>query len=402
MKKILLSLFIIISFFSAGSVSAANDTQMYGWSWSDTTGWIRLNSCAGYDQVSNTNTGCSSGGQYAVTINTDTGAMSGYGWSSNLGWIAFSPSSCGAAPTATAVKDAGGVITSYRLTGIAHIVSMVSAPWNISKYSGGYNGCVYLDSASMPSNPCNISFGVNFLGIPVGNPTSYDGGGFAWGAGGSSSAGANCANAGNTSSAWGGLSWIRFDGIFSNSKAKIISQNLSPEVTLSLDGVFNTSCSDSSTVTLRWTAKNATSCKWTAGPGTGTAVAVLANGALSAGVTTFTVGRTTGVNFALECKNSTGTVSTTKTKAATVLAGQCSQCSDGIDNDGIGGADAADVACHFSDEGQAKKRCKLTDPYRPEFSPESQTNCTGSSVCQVGDPGYPACKNRAIPKIIEN
>jgi hypothetical protein len=374
---------------------------MYGWSWSDTTGWIRLNSCAGYDEATSANTGCSTGGQYAVTLDETTGNMAGYAWSSNLGWISFGSNSCGTTPRAVAVTSAGGIVSKYNLTGAAQVVSFSGSN---SSQNGGWNGCIYLDSSSMPSNPCNSVFGVSFIGTPVSAPTSYDGGGFAWGAGGLANASNNCAAAANIANAWGGLSWIRFDGIMSSSRSRITPRSNTPEVTLAQAGVFNGQCNENTTVTLRWTAKNSVSCKWTAGPGAGTStgITLLPNGALSTGTATFTVGKNTGTNFALECKNATNPLPVTGTKTVTTLAGICPECSDDADNDGNGQKDEGDLSCHYEDAGNTNQRCKMTDRYHPEGGPESQSNCVNTGVCLPTDPGYPACKNRGIPKVIEN
>lgn len=64
-----------------------------GWAWSSNIGWISFN-CG--------NTGsCSASNNYKVSIDFDTGLLSGYAWSSNIGWISFNQTDlvgCPAAP----------------------------------------------------------------------------------------------------------------------------------------------------------------------------------------------------------------------------------------------------------------------------------------------------------------
>lgn len=60
--------------------------DLSGWAWSSNIGWISFNS---------SDTGAS-GGPYAVNISTTTlspsiGKFTGYAWSSNVGWISFNP-----------------------------------------------------------------------------------------------------------------------------------------------------------------------------------------------------------------------------------------------------------------------------------------------------------------------
>lgn len=54
--------------------------DLTGWAWSSNIGWISFNS------INSSGASCAS---YCVQINTSTGAMTGYAWSSNIGWIKF-------------------------------------------------------------------------------------------------------------------------------------------------------------------------------------------------------------------------------------------------------------------------------------------------------------------------
>lgn len=68
---------------SSEKVLAASSDNVMGWAWADPIGWISLNDL---------NAG-SGGGTYGVNVDLATGAMNGFGWSENAGWICFG-SSC--------------------------------------------------------------------------------------------------------------------------------------------------------------------------------------------------------------------------------------------------------------------------------------------------------------------
>jgi hypothetical protein len=67
---------------SAPVIAAASDNVL-GWAWTDPIGWISLNDL---------NAG-SGGGTYGVNVDLSTGAMNGFAWSENAGWVCFG-SSC--------------------------------------------------------------------------------------------------------------------------------------------------------------------------------------------------------------------------------------------------------------------------------------------------------------------
>jgi hypothetical protein len=51
--------------------------SIINWGWSDNIGWISMQG---------------SSPDYVVSLNTTTGALTGYAWSDNIGWIKFDPS----------------------------------------------------------------------------------------------------------------------------------------------------------------------------------------------------------------------------------------------------------------------------------------------------------------------
>ena len=72
-------LFISLLFLLPAAVSAGEDHNMSGYAWSSNIGWISFN-CTNDDTCSTVN--------YGVHKDED-GTIVGYAWSSNIGWIRF-------------------------------------------------------------------------------------------------------------------------------------------------------------------------------------------------------------------------------------------------------------------------------------------------------------------------
>ncbi len=89
------------------------DGEMTGWGWTDTFGWVSLNCINVYagENDAHLTRHCLSEGysDYAVELNAATGVMDGFAWSTNVGWIDFSPTvgaaSIGSLPTVTGGDD---------------------------------------------------------------------------------------------------------------------------------------------------------------------------------------------------------------------------------------------------------------------------------------------------------
>ncbi|MEO5927920.1 MAG: hypothetical protein ABIO72_04325 [Patescibacteria group bacterium] len=80
-----LAIAVATAFFSTPSspwAYAASSDNILGWAWADPIGWISLN---------DTNPG-SGGGTYGVNVDPSTGAMNGFAWSENAGWVCFGTS----------------------------------------------------------------------------------------------------------------------------------------------------------------------------------------------------------------------------------------------------------------------------------------------------------------------
>ena len=70
---------------SQGVVVGAS--YLAGFAWSENTGWINFGDGSPANLVSYANT---TGADFGVNLNTDTGALAGLAWGENIGWINFS------------------------------------------------------------------------------------------------------------------------------------------------------------------------------------------------------------------------------------------------------------------------------------------------------------------------
>ena len=132
-----------------------------GYLWSSTVGWISLN-CNQGSATGGNDCGISS---YSVNVTpnsaTKTGLFSGYAWSPNIGWVSFNPldvSSCGAgaasstSPGAQAKIDfSTGTSTSGQLSGWARALSGDSTTWDgcISLRGSGYGATATASSSNI-------------------------------------------------------------------------------------------------------------------------------------------------------------------------------------------------------------------------------------------------------------
>jgi len=63
--------------------AALDETELYGYAWSDTIGWISFNNCP------TEGSGNCGAIDYSVNVDNNTGLISGHAWSENIGWIKF-------------------------------------------------------------------------------------------------------------------------------------------------------------------------------------------------------------------------------------------------------------------------------------------------------------------------
>lgn len=111
MRHIILKVFFIVLLLFPFLTHAGAEHNMSGWAWSSNIGWVSFNS---------TNTGGTV--NYGVNKNAD-GTLSGYAWSSNVGWVQFGglsgfPSSSGNGTTFDNAKMSGN-----NLVGWARVLS---------------------------------------------------------------------------------------------------------------------------------------------------------------------------------------------------------------------------------------------------------------------------------------
>ena len=118
----ILALFIIVGslFFIEPKVKASSSaSQLSGWAWSDTIGWISMNCVDGGPTANDI---CSNH-PYGVNYDTNTGDVSGYAWSDHVGWIKFGglsgwPTNGGTSPSNSQINQSG------KMLGWAKVLSM--------------------------------------------------------------------------------------------------------------------------------------------------------------------------------------------------------------------------------------------------------------------------------------
>ncbi len=124
-------------------------TPLSGWAWSSNIGWLSFNS---------NDSGAGGGAAYNVTVSTSTAGCSmteacfgGYAWSPNIGWVSFEPDDISAAPSCGLAATAD--LTTGTVSGFARAYSGIGA-------ANGWDGCIALSGTILPS-PWNSS--TNFL-----------------------------------------------------------------------------------------------------------------------------------------------------------------------------------------------------------------------------------------------
>jgi hypothetical protein len=141
MKKYLIiaSSLVIIGLIvvGVGSSKVKADTTsnlLSGWAWSSNIGWINFSGTAS-DNVST----------YGVSVDNTSGLFSGYAWSSNIGWISFYPNDCGSQPV---VNLHSGAVTGWALALAG------------DGRTDGWNGCIELSGPEHTSPDSSGNQGV--------------------------------------------------------------------------------------------------------------------------------------------------------------------------------------------------------------------------------------------------
>ncbi len=147
---------VIIGFVVAKAQTSPLDVS--GWAWSSNIGWVSFNS---------TDSGAG-GGPYKVTFNTD-GTLTGYAWSPNIGWISFNGSDVSGCSDATPAHVSGGSVYGWAraLAG--------------SGRTDGWDGCIELSGKNHDTGDLYGNGGVTYNssnGLFTSNGLFN---GFAWG-----------------------------------------------------------------------------------------------------------------------------------------------------------------------------------------------------------------------------
>jgi len=121
-----------------------------GWAWSENIGWVSF-SCENCDSDSNgyVDSGACGGDNsstfsidYGVDMDINSGVLSGYAWSENIGWVSFNYSETGAPPGSPDYSSSGYIArtstSTFEASGWARALAASST------YSGGWKGWIKL------------------------------------------------------------------------------------------------------------------------------------------------------------------------------------------------------------------------------------------------------------------
>ena len=160
-------------------------SPLTGWAWSSNIGWISFSSL---------NPGAGGGAAYGVQVDLNTGRMSGYAWSSNIGWIQFG--GLNRTPPSGSSGNAMVNLTSGAVTGWARACAGTlnndpnqNLPGNCSTMNprtDGWDGWIEL-SGTNHSSPNTVGYqgtstqGVTMAMVANGSVTKGMFSGYAWG-----------------------------------------------------------------------------------------------------------------------------------------------------------------------------------------------------------------------------
>lgn len=155
----LLSTFVLVILGIANASITHADTganPLTGWAWSSNIGWLSFNS-----------TGLG-GTAYNVYVD-DQGNFGGYAWSPNIGWVSFNQSDLNASAPCPGATPAHVGTSTGQVTGWARAIAGIGR-------SDGWDGCVELSGTNNhPTGYADGSQGVTYI------PSSKQFVGFAWG-----------------------------------------------------------------------------------------------------------------------------------------------------------------------------------------------------------------------------
>lgn len=180
LKKSILFLCLVavvaILFFVFTTPSYGAPQELSGWGWSSNIGWVSF---------SKQSVTSPSGPQFGVSLDDTSGDITGYAWSDSVGWLSFNPSDL--APCTLLPEDQGSKqarVLNMAGGGTREVVGWARFLTGNTAQAGGWDGCVHLSSGSVGNHPTGVSDGsrgVTLIEIPDGTGTKDMFVGFAWG-----------------------------------------------------------------------------------------------------------------------------------------------------------------------------------------------------------------------------
>lgn len=159
MKKYLWGALILVVLLATASLAAnaqSTDRDLSGWAWSSNIGWVSFNST---DTGTGTNGVGTSPMPYKVRLKAN-GDLTGYAWSSNIGWIKFDPSLAGApSGAAKASVASNGHVTGY----IRACGGTVDKDCNSDTRTDGWDGWISLSGDKHTTGDTNGNGGVTYV-----------------------------------------------------------------------------------------------------------------------------------------------------------------------------------------------------------------------------------------------
>jgi len=330
------------------SVAHAQSSALSGYAWSSNIGWISFN-----------------GPGYAVALDPNSGALSGYAWSSSIGWIKFGGLATSSMPASagTTATNATVSLSTYVLTGWIRAcagtinASNPSLPGDCSSMTSrtdGWDGWISLSGIAQSGD----SYGVVYA------PFTGNFSGYAWG-----------------SDVVGWMLWNPINGVTTNP-----NQN-APAVTLTTS---SSTLSSPSTVTLTWSAtNNPTSCStsggyawpnpWTSGVSSGSATSPLVSN--------------TGTVFEFQCSNASGqsnpasvTINMIQTQQSTTPSGVSMWLNNSMPA-GVSDPSKAKTRVAIHPSGHVTLNWDGTE-FTNQFPSKDHPSCSGSVTTGQSVPGW--------------
>jgi len=220
LRSLVIGIILIDISVSAPNLVKAAPMPLTGYAWSSEMGWISF-----------------SGSTYGVSEESTNGNLSGYAWSSNLGWISFEASHVSGCPTGPCAPrvDSSGEVRGWARA-CAAFTDKLNCSGPLDPNAGGWDGFIALKGTAQDGS----SYGVT-------QDASCNWSGFAWG-----------------SDALGAIS---MRGIAADGSSYSVSCTLVPPTATLSANPATINSGDSST--LSWSSTDATSCVAAGGFSTG-------------------------------------------------------------------------------------------------------------------------------------